>query len=107
MSRANIQRLRNALHSIFEDTSIDEITLDSLAEYPVIRNGSPDGFCIDILSRLGDVATYDDLRYRTIGVEGTRVRVATPKSLYWLKDIVRPEDKRDTTFLKELIEVDK
>ncbi len=34
MEQNNIERLRNALHSIFDDESIDEITLEELQEYP-------------------------------------------------------------------------
>ena len=36
MNAENIDKLREALHSIFDDTSIDEITLEELNKYPVI-----------------------------------------------------------------------
>jgi hypothetical protein len=61
MDEKNIRLLRKALHSIFEDESIDEITLDELREYAVIRYGTPDDFYIDIMAQLGEVAVYEDL----------------------------------------------
>lgn len=100
----NIEKLRKALHALFEDPSIEEITLSDLEEYPVIRYGTPNGFCIDILARLGEVATFDDLEYEVVEIEGTQIKLATPEALYYLKkDTVRPEDKIDAMFLKELI----
>ena len=100
----NIAQLRKALHTIFEDPSIEEITLDDLQKYPVIRYGTPQGFFIDIMSRLGDVATFDDVEFEVVDFEETKIKIATPEALYRLKkDTVRPEDKRDAIFLRELI----
>jgi predicted nucleotidyltransferase len=104
MAPENIEKLRKALHTLFEDPSIEEITLRDLEQYPVIRYGTPNGFCIDILARLGEVATFDDLEYEVVEIEGTQIKVATPEALYRLKkDTVRPEDKIDAMFLKEVI----
>lgn len=100
----NIKLFRQALHSVFEDSSIDEITIDALEEYPVIRYGTPDDFYIDILARLGEAAAYDDLAYEIIETQGIKIKVATPEALYHLKkDTVRPEDKIDAMFLNEMI----
>lgn len=100
----NIEKLRKALHALFEDPSIEEITLSDLEQYPVIRYGTPNGFCIDILARLGEAATFDDLEYEAVEIQGTQIKVATPEALYRLKkDTVRPEDKIDAMFLKEII----
>ena len=104
MDSQNIARLRRALHSVFNDSSIEEITYDELQRFPVIRYGTPNGFCIDILSQLGDVATYDDLESGSIDFENIKIRIATPETLYRLKkDTVRPEDKLDAKFLEEII----
>jgi len=104
----NIEQLRKALHSVFEDPSIDEITYDDLQKYPVIRYGTPHSFFIDIMSCLGDVATYDDVEFEVVDFEETKIKIATPEALYHLKkDTVRPEDKRDAIFLRELIKTKK
>jgi hypothetical protein len=90
---------------VFNDDSIDGITLGDLSDYSVIRYGTPDGFYIDILGRIGEVATYDDLEYETITVEGVQVRIASIETLFWLKkDTLRMEDKRDAFFLNSLIQ---
>jgi hypothetical protein len=62
-SADNIERLRNALRRVFDDPHIDEITAkDLLGDYPAIQYVPPDGtFFVDILSRLGEAFTFDDL----------------------------------------------
>ena len=46
----NIENLRTALNSVFNDDSIEEITLNELQNYPVIRYGTPNGFYIDLMA---------------------------------------------------------
>jgi len=100
----NIEHLRKALHLIFEDPSIEEITLNELDNYPVIRYGTPNGFYIDIMTRLGDVAAYEDLEYEIIDYQDIKIRIGTPDTSYRLKkDTVRYQDKIDAMFLRELI----
>lgn len=101
----NIDKLKKALKVVFDDDSIDEINMDDLNSYSVIRYGTPDGFYVDILGRLGEFAVYEDLEYEIITVEGIQVRVAKIETLFWLKkDTLRPEDKRDAAFLSSLIQ---
>ncbi|OGP64349.1 MAG: hypothetical protein A3K22_00520 [Deltaproteobacteria bacterium RBG_16_42_7] len=100
----NVERLTRAFDSVFHDESINEITLEELSKYPVIRYGTQDGFCIDILIKIGDVFTYRDLEYNTIKFEGHKIKVASIETLYKLKkDTTRPIDKTDTFFLEELM----
>lgn len=100
----NIRRLQDALFKVFQDDSIREITMDELDRYPVIRYGSPDGFSVDLIVKIGTTFGYDDLEYDLIEVEGSRVRVATAETLYRLKEgTLRPIDQNDTIFLAELL----
>ncbi len=104
MEQDNIERLRNALHSLFDDESIDEITLEELQEYSVIRFGVSDDFCVDIMARIGEVAVYEDLEFETICHEGLNIRIATPETLYNLKkDTIRHKDRYDAAYLLDLI----
>ena len=105
MEPGNIERLRAALMSVYNDPSITEISLAELQSYPVIRYGTPDGFYIDILSRLGQAVTFEDLDAETIEVvDGVKLQVATPETLYRLKkDTVRPKDRQDALFLEKLM----
>ena len=50
----NVQRLRTALNQVFQDQSIEEITVEELDRYPVIRYGSPDGFTLDFMAKCFD-----------------------------------------------------
>jgi hypothetical protein len=100
----NIDRLKAALHELFIDPEIDSIRADELAgDYPAIQYVPPTGdFWIDILARLGDAFQFADLESEELVVEGVRVRVATPRTLYRMKkDTVRPQDRLDAQALRE------
>lgn len=56
----------------------------------------------DILTRLGETASFDTVEAETKEVEGTRVNVATPLALYRLKkDTVRSKGHQDAAALRE------
>ena len=100
----NIDRLKAALQELFNDPEIDSIRADELAgDYPAIRYVPPTGdFWIDILARLGEAFQFADLESEEFVVEGVRVRVATPRTLYRMKkDTVRPQDRLDAQALRE------
>jgi hypothetical protein len=100
----NIDRLKAALRELFNDPEIDSIRADELAgDYPAIRYVPPTGdFWIDILARLGEAFQFADLESEELVVEGVRVRVATPRTLYRMKkDTVRPQDRLDAQALRE------
>ncbi len=100
----NIAKLQTALRAIYTDDAIDEITLNELHEYPVIRYGTPKDFYIDIMARLGEAATYENLEIEAIEYEGIKIKLATPETLFQLKkDTLRDKDKMDAAFLEELI----
>lgn len=99
----NIARLRDALRSVFDDPEIDGITAADLAgEYPAIQYIPPTGdFHIDILSKLGEAFSYDDIEVSPRNYEGIQVPVATPRMLYRMKrDTVRLQDKADAARLR-------
>ena len=100
----NVERLRQALHSVYEDPSIAEIsTEDLLGDYPSVRYLPPDTeLFMDILTRLGEVATYEDLEIVEIDLQGVPVRLISPRTLFELKrDTVRTKDKLDAVLLDE------
>ena len=104
-SAANIERLRTALRRVYPtDGSIDEISeTDLLGEYPAVRYNTPDGsFGIDILTRLGEAFSYEDIEYQEAVFENIPVRVATPETLFRMKkDTLRWKDRLDAEKLKE------
>ncbi len=100
----NVERLRRALRGVYDrDPNIEEIkTEDLLGEYPAVRYYPPSGdLYFDILTRLGDMATYESVESETKEVAGARVIVATPRALYRLKKgTIRPLDHQDAAALR-------
>lgn len=96
--RDNIDRLKRALRSVFDDPCIDEITADDmLGEYPAIQYNPPDGtFHIDLLTRLGELYRYEGLESERKPFGDVSVSVVTPRMLYRMKkSTVRPHDWGD------------
>ena len=99
----NIDRLKNALRSVFKDPTIDEISAEDLSgAYPTVRYVPPDeSFVIDLLGRLGDAFRFEDLEAADMDIEGAVVHVATPHTLYRMKkDTLRPVDRMDAEALR-------
>ena len=102
--RENIDRLRAALRSVFDDPHIDEIRADDLlGEYPAVQYVPPDGsFHIDILTRLGEVYSFDGLASQRLDFDGLEVTVVTPRTLFEMKKAtVRPRDRGDADRLRQ------
>lgn len=100
----NLQRFRNALHTVFKDKSIEEITDKELKQYAVVRYGTPENYYIDIIYRIGEAFQYDDLNYEIIKSQGIPIRVATIETLIKLKqNTIREIDKADVILLSEIL----
>ncbi len=100
----NIVRLRTALRSVVDDPEIENITAaDLLGDYPAVQYVPPDGtFHIDILTRLGEAFTFDELETERVAFDGLTVSVVTARGLYRMKrDTVRLKDRADAQALKE------
>jgi hypothetical protein len=99
----NVARLRRALHAVWDDASIDEITAKDLGgDYPVVQYIAPDEIRVDILSRLGEMFRFEDLKASVYAYGDVEVIVATPETLYDMKrDTIRLQDKADAQKLKE------
>jgi len=101
--RENIESLKTALRSVFADPSIEEISADELmGDYPAVQYIPPEGaFHVDILTRLGEAYSFQDLEVIRVDFNGLQVSVATPKTLYLMKKgTVRPKDWGDAAALK-------
>jgi hypothetical protein len=105
----NIERLRSALEAVWADPEIDQITAEDLCgDYPAVRYGPPEGtFYLAIMTRLGEATRFSDLQAEDKDIEGVRVRVATPKTLYHMKkDTVRPIDHADALALRAAFDLE-
>jgi hypothetical protein len=101
---ANVERLKAALRSVFDDPEIDGITArDLLGDYPAVQYIPPAGaFHVDILTRLGEVYRFEDLESARVPFEDLTVTAVTPRMLYRMKkDTVRLRDRADAELLKQ------
>ncbi|MCC6550936.1 MAG: nucleotidyltransferase [Ignavibacteriaceae bacterium] len=100
----NLHRFREALKSVFNEQSIEEITVSELKEYSVLRFISQEEITIDIISNLGEMFSIDDLVFEDILVDGNMIRVASLETLYKLKqNTYRPIDQEDSLFISEML----
>ena len=84
----NVGRLRDALRAVYAgDPHISEISsADLLGDYPAVRYYPPSGdLYFDVLTRLGEVASFETIEAEIKEIDGTQVSVATPSALYRLK----------------------
>jgi hypothetical protein len=99
----NIERLRQALISVFTDPTIEDIRAeDLLGAYPAVQYVPPDGsFHVDILTRLGTAFSFADLETERLPFGDLTVTVVTPGTLYRMKrDTARLRDRADAEALK-------
>lgn len=100
----NIARLRTALKAAYDDDPhVDDISAaDLLGEYPAVRYYPPSGdLYFDVMTRLGEAASFDTVEAEVKDIDGIRVQVATPAALYRLKrGTVRPIDRQDAEALR-------
>ncbi len=104
----NVARLLDALNSVFDDPSLKEITAADLqGDYPAIQYGPPGvDYTIDIVSRLGDAFTFDDLEIVQIDAGVTPLHIVSPATLYRMKrDTLRPRDHDDAERLRRAFDV--
>lgn len=102
--RDNIQKVKTALRSVYADPHIDEVSADDLlGDYPAVQYVPPTGtFHIDMVTRLGEMFTFDDLEIERLPFGSLLVSVVSPRTLYRMKrDTVRLKDKADAQLLKE------
>ena len=105
----NIVKLRDALHDVFDDPHIDEITADDLLhDYPAVQYVPPEGvFYLDILTRLGELFSYDDLQIQRVHFGEIEVNVVTPTTLYRMKSkTIRPQDHADAVALRRHFDIE-
>jgi len=100
----NVERLKQALRTLFDDPRIEEIDAQELAgPYPALEYVPPHGrFSVDILTRLGEAFAFEDIESEEFDLGDFTIRVATPRMLYRMKkDTVRLQDRADAERIRE------
>jgi hypothetical protein len=74
-----------------------------LTDYDLVRYGVRDyDFAVDLTQRIGEMFTFRDLEVEEIEFLGTKVPVATPRTLIRMKrETGRPQDQADVARLRE------
>jgi hypothetical protein len=100
----NIERVKDALRSIWKDPEIDLIRVEDFGKYPTLRYAPPgEEIIIDILTRLGTAFAFKDLEAESVTIEGVSVHVATPRTLVRMKrGTLRMIDKADAAALSRV-----
>lgn len=105
----NVERLRRSFREVYgDDPHIAEIVeADLLGPYPVLRYYPPTGdLYFDVMTRLGEAASFETVECEVKTVDGTAVSVATPRALYRLKKgTVRPKVHEDAAALRQRFEI--
>lgn len=106
----NVERLKRAFRAVYaNDPNIDEIDAkDLLGDYPALRYFPPSGdLYFDVMTRMGEAASFDTVEAEVKELEGIRVSVASPRALYEMKrSTVRPLDRRDAEALRRHFDLD-
>lgn len=102
-SPENIVKVTDALKNVFHDEAIEDIKPTDVADYSVVRYVSPDGFCIDLMGRIGEVADFSTLsgHIELFEIFETDIPILGIEMLIKLKETTRDKDKLDLAFLKE------
>jgi hypothetical protein len=86
------------------DPNISEISSDDLlGNYPAVRYVPPSGdLYLDVLTRLGEVVSFETVESEIQEIDGTQVSIATPLALYKLKKgTARLQARVDAAALRE------
>ena len=103
-SKENVKRIKIALKEIFNDISIEEIKPTDIQKYSIIRYGTPEGFYLDFIGKVGEAFRFSDIKkgIEWIEIENIKIPVCNVEMLLKLKEkSLRPIDQQDVIFLKE------
>jgi hypothetical protein len=102
-SSENIAKIKTALMDIYHDHAIDDIRVTDIESYSVVRYGTPEGFYLDFIGKIGEVAGYLEIKKGRVYLELEKVRIPVcgVETMLKLKEhTVRPVDQQDSIFLR-------
>lgn len=106
-SAENIEKIKVALKSLYNDPFIDELKSEDIKQYAVIRYGTPDNFNIDLIGKMGEemISFKDVVRdAEFFEIDDLKIPVCSLDMLIKMKETVRDRDMRDLKFLKKKAE---
>ena len=106
-SAENIEKIKVALKSLYNDPFIDELKSEDIKQYAVIRYGTPDNFNIDLIGKIGEeMISFKDIEKDAefFEIDDLKIPVCSLDMLIRMKETIRDRDMRDLTFLKKKAE---
>ena len=106
-SAENIEKIKVALKSLYNDPFIDELKSEDIKQYAVIRYGTPDNFNIDLIGKIGEeMISFKDIEKDAefFEIDDLKIPVCSLVMLIRMKETIRDRDMRDLTFLKKKAE---
>ena len=103
-SPENVEKIKGALMDVYGDEAISEIKSSDVDDYSVVRYGTPEGFYLDFIGRVGNYAQFEELKAGMVYIEvdNIQVPVCGIETMLRLKEnTIRPIDGHDAMFLKE------
>lgn len=100
----NIEKIKIALKSLYNDPFIDELKSEDIKEYAVIRYGTPDDFNIDLIGKIGEeIISFKDVKKdaEIFKIDDLTIPVCSLDMIIKMKETVRDRDMRDLRFLKK------
>lgn len=92
------------MYELYKEKDVEEITKEELSKYSVIRLGTEYDFYIDIIGAIEEVFNYEKIESIDKVIEGHRIRLASPRSLFEMKsNTYREIDTKDLLFLQHYI----
>ena len=105
----NVERLKRALRSVWDDPNIDQIDAAELSgEYPAVAYWpAGEDFGIDFVVRLGEAFAHDSVPREESNLDGVPVHVVSARCLYNMKrDTVRHKDRIDAEALRQQLGIE-
>lgn len=105
-SAGNIEKIKTALKSLYNDSSIDELKSTDIKRYAVIRYGTPDDFNIDLIGKIGEMFSFNEVERSAeiFEIDNLKIPVCSLDMLIKMKETIRDRDMRDLRFLKRKAE---
>lgn len=100
----NIERLKVALRSVFDDPAIEQIAAEEmLGAYPAVQYVPPEGtYHIDLVTRLGEAFAFSDLETQRVPFGDLTVTVVSARTLYRMKKgTMRLKDRADAELIRQ------
>lgn len=107
--KENIRLALSCLKEVFRDEELNKLKQEDFINYAVIRYGTPEGFYIDLVTKIGDTISWDEVKENIEWKKLEDIEIPVPDLELLIKmkegaSSFRERDKVDLIYLKKLKE---